>query len=240
MPFLTKKFFLERPTVLSSDGFLHRIHEKYFGDGGASQGLPEADFHTVHKTLNSLLREPFLSEATAGTQKPIEGRMPGVDSFVPNVAQQREWEKCSNVSVLDKESVEADLFRLATDYVADIASVVLMGEAFHKNNPGIIKHIRRFDRGFGALLTGVPGLARGMGKAKAARTPSKCSDISGTVAKLAGEDPEPKWGGLSDASEAILVRTKALLAVNAKDSITVASRLAIFWSLLVNTNKVIF
>jgi hypothetical protein len=74
---LTKKFFLQKPTVLSGDSFLHWIHEKYFGDGGASQRLPKADFHIVHKTLNSLLRMPFLSEATAGTQRPVEERTPG-------------------------------------------------------------------------------------------------------------------------------------------------------------------
>jgi hypothetical protein len=83
-------------------------------------------------------------------------------SFTPNVADQHKWEKYANVSVLDKESVEVDLFRLMTDSVAHIAGVVLMGEAFHKNNPGIIEDVWRFDSGFGALLAGVPGV----GKAK--------------------------------------------------------------------------
>jgi hypothetical protein len=76
--------------VLSSDSFLHWIHEKYFSDGGASQRLPGADFHIVHKALNSLLREPFLSEETAGTQRLIEERTPGMISFTPNVAEQHE------------------------------------------------------------------------------------------------------------------------------------------------------
>ena len=35
------------------------------------------------------------------------------------------------MAVPDKESVEADLFRLTTDYVAHVAGVVLMGEARH-------------------------------------------------------------------------------------------------------------
>jgi len=90
MPSLTKKFVLQRPTVLSGDNFLHWIHEKYFGDGGASQRQPEADFHAVHKTLNSLLREPFLSEATAGTQRLVEKRTQGMISFAPNVAEKHE------------------------------------------------------------------------------------------------------------------------------------------------------
>jgi hypothetical protein len=151
--------------------------------------------------------------------------------------------KCSNVSVLDKEGVEADLFRLAMDYVADIAGMVLMGEAFHKNNPGIIEDIWWFDSGFGALLTGIPGVTRGMGKAKAARTRINAAILEwyrAVVAKLAGEYPGLKWGDLSDVSDVILVRTRALLAVNAEDSMAVASHLAIYWGLLVNSNKVIF
>jgi len=47
-------------------------------------------------------------------------------------------------------------------------------------------------------------------------------------------------GDLSDVSETILVRTKALLAVNAEDNMAVVSHLAIYWGLLVNANKVIF
>jgi hypothetical protein len=85
-----------------------------------------------------------------------------MDRDSSSLADQHKWEKYANVSVLDKESVEVDLFRLMTDSVAHIAGVVLMGEAFHKNNPGIIEDVWRFDSGFGGLLTGVPGV----GKAK--------------------------------------------------------------------------
>jgi hypothetical protein len=243
MPSLTKKFFLQRPAVLSGDSFLHWIHAKYFGDGGASQRLPEADFHTVHKTLNSLLREPFLSEATAGTQRLIEERIPGMISFASNVAEQYPWEKFANVVVLDKEIVEANLFRLTTDYVAEIVGIVLMGEAFNKNNPGIIEDLWTFDSGFGALLTGVPGVTRGIGKAKAARTRINAAVMEwhrAVAAKLAGKDPGPKWGDMADVSETMLVRTRALLAVNAEDSFAVASHLALYWGTMVNANKVIF
>ena len=243
MPSLTKKFFLQRPSVLSGDTFLHWIHDKYFGDGGASQRLPEQDFHTVHKTLNSLLREPFLSEATAGIQRLIEERTPSMISFAPDVTEQQQWEKLANVSVVDKASVEAELFHLMVDYVARIAGDVLMGEAFHRNNPGIIEDLWTFDSGFGALLTGIPGVTRGIGRAKAARGRINAALLEwhrAMVAKLAGKDPGPKWGDLSDVSETILVRTWALVAVDAEDNMAVASHLALYWGLMVNANKVIF
>ncbi|KAG0648054.1 hypothetical protein D0Z07_5857 [Hyphodiscus hymeniophilus] len=52
MPSLTKQFFLQRPSVLSSDEFIFWIYDKYFGDGGASRRIAADDFHTVHRTLN--------------------------------------------------------------------------------------------------------------------------------------------------------------------------------------------
>lgn len=67
MASLTKQFFLQRPTVFSSDDFLHWIHEKYFDDGGASKRISPDAFHTVHRTLNLLMKEPFLSTATEKT-----------------------------------------------------------------------------------------------------------------------------------------------------------------------------
>jgi hypothetical protein len=67
MPSLTKQFFLLHPSVISSDDFLHRIHEKDFGDGGASKRLNPNNFHSVHRTLDSLMKESFLSVAVAKT-----------------------------------------------------------------------------------------------------------------------------------------------------------------------------
>lgn len=51
--------------------------------------------------------------------------------------------------VLEKGHVEADLYRLTMDYVADIVSIVLMGEAFPQNNPGLHDDVWTFDEGFG-------------------------------------------------------------------------------------------
>jgi hypothetical protein len=243
MPSLTKKFFRQTAAVLSGDSFLYWIYEKYFGDGGANRRLPEADFHSIHKALNSMLKEPFLSEAQAKTQRLIEERTPGMISFASNAAEQHRWENFADVSVLEKQSVEADLFRLTIDYVADIASIVLMGEAFPRNNPSLHNDIWTFDEGFGTLLWGIPGVTRGMDKVKAARTRISAAVLEwhrAVVAKLSGKDPGPEWGDLSDVSEPMLARTKALQAVNAEDRVAASTQLGIYWGTLVNANKVTF
>ena len=138
MPSMAKKFYRQSSAVLSGDDFLFWLYDKYFGDGGANQRLPAADFHSIHKALNSMLKDPFLSQATAKTQRLIEERTPGMVSFASNPAEQHQWERFADVSVRDKGSVEADLYRLTMDYVADITSNTLMGEAFPKNNPGLL------------------------------------------------------------------------------------------------------
>lgn len=109
MPSLTKQFFLQRPTVLSSDDFLFWIHEKYFGDGGASRKISADDFHTVHRTLNSLMKEPFLSAATEKTVELVEERTPKMLSVSPTLNQQPQWEQAAN-AVVNGYHNEVDLF----------------------------------------------------------------------------------------------------------------------------------
>lgn len=240
MPSLTKQFFLQRPAILSSDSFLHWIHDKYFGDGGASKLVPEDDFHKVHASMNSLLREPFLSTATRETVRLVEERTPQLLTFSSNTAEQNQWEKVADVRVLDENSAEADLFSLTMDYVADIAGTVLMGHAFLGNSPGIIRDLWTLDNGFNALFTGIPGLTWKPKVARARLNTAINEWNNAVVAMLAGEDPGYKWGDLSDVSETMKLRIKALQAINAEESFFVASNLALYWGAMVNANKVIF
>lgn len=243
MPSMTKKFYRQSSAVLSGDDFLYWIYEKYFGDGGANQRLPAADFHGIHKALNTMLKEPFLSEANAKTQRLIEERTPAMLSFASNPAEQNRWERFADVSVRDKGSVEADLYRLTLDYVADITSAILMGKAFPQNNPSLYDDVWTFDEGFGTLLWGIPGITGGISKVKAARERVSAAILDwhrAVVAKLSGEDPGAQWADLSDVSEPMMARTKALMAANAEERAALTTQLGIYWGLLVNANKVIF
>lgn len=60
------------------------------------------------------------------------------------------------------------------------------------------------------------------------------------VAKMSGQDPGPKRSDLSDESEPMIVRTKALMAANAEERSALTTQLGLYWGSLVNANKVIF
>jgi hypothetical protein len=64
MPSLARQLYLQRPSALSSDDSPHWIFDKYFGDGGASKQISTDDFHVIHGTANSFMKEPFLSNLT--------------------------------------------------------------------------------------------------------------------------------------------------------------------------------
>jgi hypothetical protein len=240
MPSLTKQFFLQRPTVLSSDGFLFWIHDKYFGDGGASKKIGPDNFHTVHRTLNSLMKEPFLSTATEKTVELVQKRTPQMLSHSSISSQQPQWQRVAKSAICGDET-EVDLFPLVMNFVADIAGTALMGKDFLNNNPGIFQDLLTFDSGFNAFLTGVPTPTLTTAKGARSRLKAAFNEWNHALgATFKGEDPEFKWRDLSDVSETMRIRTKTLQSTNSPDEFAVASNLAVYWGLMVNSNKVIF
>ena len=243
MPSLVKQFFVQRPSVLSGDSFLHWIHEKYFGDGGASGRMPEHDFHKVHSTQGMFMREPFLSTATATTRSLVEERATSMIRLSSDAEKQSVWERSANVALVGEKSAEADLYPLIMDFVASSAGVALMGHAFVENNPGILEDLWAFDSSFSALLTGLPSLIPKMARARAARTRLQAAVKEwndAVTAMLAERDPGPKWNDLSDVPEAMRLRVKALRDTNSEDIFASASTLATYWGLMVNANKITF
>ena len=240
MPSLTKQFFLQRPSVLSSDDFLFWIHDKVLGDGGAAKKITSDDFHTVHHTLNSLMKEPFLSTATQKTAELVEERCSKMLSFTATSNEQSFWQKAASTAS-DGTSIEADLFPLIMNFVGDISGTVFMGKQFSENNKGILEDMWVFDGGFNAFLTGVPTPTLRNAKGARRRLNEAIHEWNHAVgATLKGEEPDFKWGDLSDVSEPMKRRMKALQAIKSPDEFGVASQLAVYWGLMVNSNKVIF
>lgn len=125
MPSLVHQLFGKRSTVLSGQDFLGWIFTKYFGDGGATANMESKRFQIVHQSLNQLLKEPFLSKATEKTVRLVETQTPILISFGSKLPAQKEWESVANV-VRDGKLAEVDLFPLMMNYVADVATNVLM------------------------------------------------------------------------------------------------------------------
>ena len=206
----------------------------------ASRKIGADDFHSVHRTLNSLMKEPFLSTATEKTVNLVEERTPRLLSPSSTPSKQPQWQQAAN-PLVNENHTEVDLFPLIMNYVADIAGTALMGKEFLDNNPGIFQDLLTFDSGFNAFLTGLrtPTLT----KARAARSRLNAAFDEwnhALRATLQGEDPELKWRDMSDVSETMRVRTEALHSVKSPDTFMIASNLAVYWGLMVNANKVIF
>jgi len=243
MPSLVKQFFVQRPSVISSDSFLHRIYDKYFGDSGASKRMPEHDYHKAHGSHGMLMREPFLSTATATTRSLVEERATSLIRLSSDAERQSVWERSANVALVGEKSAEADLYPLIMDFVASSAGVALMGHAFVENNPGILEDLWAFDSSFSALLTGLPSLMPKMARARAARTRLQAvvKEWNDAVTAMMEErDPGPKWDDLSDVPEAMRLRVKVLRDTNSEDIFVSASTLATYWGLMANANKITF
>lgn len=213
------------------------IHDKYFGDGGAARNVGQEKWRTVHKTLNSLMKEPFLSNATVKTAQLVEERAPHMFTLSADPAEQFEWERYSSVAVKEKSIVEVDLFALTMNFTGDISGTALMGKAFLDNNPEIIQDVFAFDSGFNALLTGIPFVTRGLSKAKAARGRINAAFEEWNRAMMDtmnGKEAGNKWEDLSDVSETMRIRIQALKKIDSNDSFATSSNVAIYWGLLVN------
>lgn len=236
MPSLVKQFFLKRPTTLSGEDFVIWIMHKYFGDGGAAKEIGTEKFQTVHRTLNSLMKEPFLSSATAKTVQLVQEKTAGMISL--SAGGQQVWEEHANI-VSDGDTADVDLFPLTMDYIAEISANALLGHQFMDNNPCVTRDLWIFDSGFNAFLTGIPYVTPGLSKARAARARLQAAFLDYNTAILDtihGRSVEERWNDLSDVSETMRIRTKALESVNGSEAFSIAQNLAVYWGLMVNVS----
>ena len=242
MPSLTKQFFLQRPTVMTNNDFMNWILDKYFGDGGVSRKMPSEDFQVVHRTLNSLMKDPFLSNATGRITELVKEYTHQLFSYSADPAKQQHWERIAHV-VPAGDGMEADLFDLTMNFVGDISGEVLMGKALFQNHPTVLDDLWIFDNAFNAFLSGMPPITRKVSEARAARARliTVFDDWNRALAKfMNGDDPGHNWRDMSDVSETMKLRAKALEGIKTSDAYNAAMNLTIYWGLMVNANKVTF
>jgi hypothetical protein len=238
MPSLVKENFVQRPTVLTSNDFISWIHEKYSDDGGECGRLASADFQAVHHTLNNLMKEAFLSTAANRMTELIEKSIHQLISFSADPAKQLHWERLGH-AVPEGDHVEVNLFALMMNYIGDIE----VKKAFFENYPNVLDDLWVLDNAFNALLSGAPPVTKKISVARAsrARLIGLFVEWNQAVTKtLNGEDPGFKWRDLSDVSEVMKIRLKALERIGSSDIHNAATNLAVFWGLMVNASKLTF
>ncbi|KAL9616094.1 MAG: hypothetical protein Q9160_008994, partial [Pyrenula sp. 1 TL-2023] len=202
--------------------------------------------HDIHRVLNLLLKEPFLSNAVARTASMIEERGPNLVSFNESIIDQHHWERAAGVEVVDKDLsiIATDLASLIRNFVGEVACEVLMGSAFMANNPDALQDLQTMDSKFNLFMLGVPGWAApGMRQAIAAR--SRLLNAMGKFGAALdavddGRDPGFSWTDLSDVSALMWERRRAWRRCNSPSEAYKSGDLAILWAANVNANLMVF
>jgi hypothetical protein len=131
-PGCTKQILNQR-SALSKRGLSYYILNKFFGDRGAGRNVdPEVLFGDIARQLHGLMREPFLSNATAVIVRALEQRAPNLVLFAGSWVDQTMWERAARLEVVPSSvpTAEASLFPLVRNFVGDLACEVLMGRDF--------------------------------------------------------------------------------------------------------------
>lgn len=222
MPSVGRSLMALRPSILSVDSLGLYILDKFFGDRGSSIRIDEQGrTHDIHRALNMLLKEPFLSSAVAKTARMIEGKGTNFVSFNESIVDQFPWEKAAGVEVIDADrpAVKTELASLVRNFVGEIACEVLMGSAFMANNPNALRDLTTMDSKFNLFLLGLPKWATpGMWQAFAARKRLLTAvEAFGRALDAVddGLDPGHAWDDASDISIIMRERRKAWRKWNA-------------------------
>lgn len=245
-PSLARIVFAQRASTVSSDTFIHYVMTNFFGDGGAIRRMdPDKLWKDLHAVLNSLMREPFLSHATAKLVESIERTTVNLVSFSESRVDQTVWERASNVHVLPgvEHCAEVDLFPLIRNFVGDQATTILMGSAFMDNNPNVLADLWTWDYQFNLMLLGLPAWFPGMATAYGARARMQKAMQEFHQAlhdSEEGEDSGYKWQDLSDVSEVMRLRFDAWKRIGEPVKISGIGDLAVLWAMNVNANPVVF
>lgn len=169
MPSIVKQVFAKKLTVLNKENILLWFLKVTFADGNAARKEAHA-FHASHKNLDLMLRDKWISDATTRTAHAVEQRASSLISFASKPQDQHVWESLGKVKLVDNNTADADLYALIVNFVADIITPLLFGQAFVHNYPECHEDLWIFDSGVHHLVTSVLALTPTARRATAART----------------------------------------------------------------------
>ncbi|KAE8146134.1 cytochrome P450 [Aspergillus avenaceus] len=246
-PSLIKSVMLSR--AVSSTSLVNRAL-KAFGDRlGALRNLNAVDHHAFHHKLpNTLMREPFITEASATTVMLLKRDSPNFVTFCRSVVDQMQWERESDVTVVDgrdKPTCEANLFALVRGFLGNISTATLMGQSILEAFPNLLDDLWTLDSRFPLLALGVPRWMPlpGLPTAYAARDRLLDSLAAYHQAFLHwddGADPGVKLRDLEDVSEPIKQRIQMSKSLGLSPKSSAPGHLTLLWAINVNSSNIAF
>ncbi|KAF7595161.1 hypothetical protein BBP40_007128 [Aspergillus hancockii] len=235
--------------VTSSVALINRALKAFGDDLGSLRKLNTDDYHAFHHKLpNLLMREPFITEVSRTTVQYLKREIPNFVTFCRSVVDQTQWERGSDVDVVDgrdKAACEANLFALVRGFIGNITTSTLMGQAILEAFPNLLDDLWTLDNRFPLLAIGVPRWAPipGVSAAYAARDRILNSLAVYHQAFLHwddGVDPGVKFRDLEDVSEPLKqrIRTSKTLGLSPKSS--APGHLSLLWAMNVNSSNIAF
>lgn len=245
-PSMAKTLFNYRGATF--DSFANYVLAKVFGDKGPIRNMNPDDRKATHNAINMLMREPYVTDISSAAVRRIQNETPNLVSFSHSVVDQYDWERPSNVVVIDgcsRPTCEANLFALIRNFVAHITTSVLMGTAFVEAYPNLLEDLWKFDNEFNALLMGAPRWlpSPGISAAYAARHRLiRLFEIFHKAFAAFEEDRDPgfEFRDLDDVSEPMKERMRSWKKAGFAPSASAPGDFVILWAMNVNSSNVVF
>ncbi|KIW18275.1 hypothetical protein PV08_02563 [Exophiala spinifera] len=251
-----EKQLISREAPLTSEPFIYRIMEKFWGDGGSVRATdPAAVWGPIHGALNALMREDFVASALSDTVKALETGTWNLISGLDSPVDQTIWEREADVQIVSRGSrsdnddslfvAEAELWQLMRYFVGEIATTVLMGRDFLQNHPAFMHDLWELDEKFNLFVAGVPGWFPSMAAAAGARERvlAAIADHHDAMFKFldgGDQDPGSRWADMSDVSPVIVKRAVEFRKAGGSRRAWTTGNAAIVWVMNINSNAVIF
>lgn len=221
---------------MTGDPALSFFLKAFFGDQGATEKVGiEKMWNLNHRTMNMLMRHPWLSTASDEFIQELEHRLPDLVTLGTSETKRKSWEQHCNVRSVDNGSaVEADLTALMRSFVGTIALPSLTGADFLRNNPNWLEDHWYWDSYFGTYLTGMPHFLPPLRKASAARQRmmDQIEEWQDAVSAYAeGRETEEKWRNLSDVPVLMVERIKGWKELGVPVVARTANDIMLIWGM---------
>lgn len=241
-------FNLQRPAE-EEQLLANRLLGSTFGVGKKDAAIYNKIFPEALALYKHLSSEPGLSEVTNMALSQVKQNINSLVTFNPNPMDQTEWEKMSDVDVVEDNAKEGpitqvDLMELTRNFVATTVVPAIYGTDFVENFPEMWKWVWIYNESFVLLATGVPTwlplprLQRG--KLARRRLLAYLYEFNEAMEKhIDGEEIDPKWQNLDNVSELV----KGRIALFRQHGISLEGRaafdLALLWATVANSNPLI-
>lgn len=228
------------------DGLLERV----FGDRGSARRMKPADHSLLHESIpRQLMQEPFVTQAAVSAARMIERETPELVSFCRSIVDQKQWERGSNVEVVEENGLAvccvADFFALVRGFVGTTMTAVFMGQAFVDAFPGLLDDLWRLDSQYLALSMGLLPRWFPLPGASAAHTARDrllraLAVFHGAfVAWDNGRDAGPEFRDLDDVAEPIKQHIRACRDLGLRPAACAPAHLALLWAINVNSATIV-